>query len=98
MKQLKMKLKNKKEGILRMILGTLGASLLGNMIAGKGVIIAREGTARVGYRPKRSSFRKNVIPRHPLTNFEIQMYHQNEPRFNGVYSRDNLPDEKMGHI
>ena len=30
---------------------------------------------------------------HPLTNFEIQWYYQNEPRFNGVYSRDNLPDE-----
>ena len=30
---------------------------------------------------------------HPLTNFEIQAYYQNEPRFNGVYSRDNLPDE-----
>ena len=28
---------------------------------------------------------------HPLTNFEIQKYYQNEPRFNGVYSRDNLP-------
>ena len=25
------------------------------------------------------------------TNFEIQKYYQNEPRFNGVYSRDNLP-------
>ena len=22
-----------------------------------------------------------------------QMYYQNEPRFNGVYSRDNLPDD-----
>ena len=30
---------------------------------------------------------------HPLTNFEIQVYYQNEPRFNGVYSRDNIPDE-----
>ena len=30
---------------------------------------------------------------HPLTNFEIQAYYQNEPRFNGVYSRDNLPDK-----
>ena len=29
---------------------------------------------------------------HPLTNFEIQEYHQNEPRFNGVFSRDNLPN------
>ena len=31
---------------------------------------------------------------HPLTNFEIQKYYQNEPRFNGVYSRNNSP-EKM---
>ena len=28
-----------------------------------------------------------MIPPHPLTNFEIQNYYQNEPRFNGVYSR-----------
>ena len=27
---------------------------------------------------------------HPLTNFEIQEHCQNEPRFNGVFSRDNL--------
>ena len=33
---------------------------------------------------------------HPLTNFEIQKYYQNEPRFNGVYSRDNLPEIKDG--
>ena len=26
---------------------------------------------------------------HPLTNFETQKYYQNEPRFNGVYSRKN---------
>ena len=31
------------------------------------------------------------MPPHPLTNFEMQKCHQNEPRFNGVYSRDNLP-------
>ena len=30
------------------------------------------------------------MPPHPLTNFEIQKYYQNEPRFNGVYSRNNL--------
>ena len=29
---------------------------------------------------------------HPLTNFEIQEYYQNETRFNGVFSRDNLPN------
>ena len=28
---------------------------------------------------------------HSLTNFKIQKYHQNKPRFNGVSSRDNLP-------
>ena len=33
---------------------------------------------------------------HSLTNFEVQKYYQNEPRFNGVYSRDNLPKIKDG--
>ena len=33
-----------------------------------------------------------TFPAHPLTNFEIQEYYQNEPRFNGVFSRDNLPN------
>ena len=32
-----------------------------------------------------------LIPPHPLTNFKIQKYYKNEPRFNGVFSRDNLP-------
>ena len=31
------------------------------------------------------------MPAHPLTNFEIEEYYKNESRFNGVYSRDNLP-------
>ena len=31
-----------------------------------------------------------------LTNFEIKKYYQNEPRFNGVYSRDNLTEIKDG--
>ena len=37
-----------------------------------------------------------MIPPHPLTNFEIQKYYKNEPRFNGVYSRDNLSKIKDG--
>ena len=37
-----------------------------------------------------------MIPRHPLTNFKIQKYYENEPRFNGVCSRDNLPKIKDG--
>ena len=31
------------------------------------------------------------MPPHPLTNFEKQKYYQNEPGFNGVYSRNNMP-------
>ena len=30
-------------------------------------------------------------PDHPLRNFEIQKYYENEPKLNGVYSRKNLP-------
>ena len=33
-----------------------------------------------------------TLPPHPFTNFEIQKYYQNKPRFNGVFSRDNLPN------
>ena len=33
---------------------------------------------------------------HPLANFEIQKYYQNEPKFNGVYSRNNLHKIKDG--
>ena len=37
-----------------------------------------------------------LISPHPLTNFEIQKYQQNLTRFNGVYSRVNLPKIKDG--
>ena len=36
------------------------------------------------------------MPPHPLTNFEIQKYCQNESKFNGVYSRNNLSKIKHG--
>ena len=32
-----------------------------------------------------------LIPPHLLTNFELEKYYENKPRFNGVYSRNNLP-------
>ena len=35
---------------------------------------------------------------HPLTNFEIQKCYQNEPRFNDVYSRNDFPKNRMGHM
>ena len=31
------------------------------------------------------------MPFHLLTNIEINEYYENEPKFNGVYSRNNLP-------
>ena len=36
------------------------------------------------------------MPPHPLTNFEIQKYYENEPKFNGVYSRNSLSKLKDG--
>ena len=36
------------------------------------------------------------MPPHHLTNFEIQKYYQNEPRFNALYSRNNLPKMQDG--
>ena len=36
------------------------------------------------------------MPPHSLTNFEIQKFYENEPKFNGVYSRNNSPKIKDG--
>ena len=36
------------------------------------------------------------MPPHPLTNFKIQKYQQNEPRFNGAFLRDNLLKKNKG--
>ena len=55
---IKNKAKEQKGGFLSMLLGTLGESLLGNILAGKGVIRAVEGTARVGYGSKGSSIKR----------------------------------------
>ena len=45
--------KEQQGGILSMLLGTVGASLLGNMLAGKRVIRVGEGTIRAGYVSKK---------------------------------------------
>ena len=36
------------------------------------------------------------MPLHTLTNFRMQKYYQNKPKFNDVYSRNNLPKIKNG--
>ena len=49
----KNEVKEQKGGFLSMLLGTLGASLLGYMLAGRGVIRAGERTIRAGYESKK---------------------------------------------
>ena len=55
--------KEQRGGFLSMLLGTLGASLLGDILSkglyGKGVIRAGEGAIRAGYGSKRTSSKKN---------------------------------------
>ena len=82
-KTIENEIKEQRGGFLSMLLGTLGASLLGNLLTGKGIVRAGEGS-------KKNKL-NSLLPFHPLTNIEIKEYYSNEPRFNGVYSRDNLP-------
>ena len=73
-----------------MLLGTLSGSLLGNILAGKGINRAGEGILRAGYGNKKgqktTTKRQDhktkgfLMPPHCLTNFEIRKYYQNEPR------------------
>ena len=77
--------KEQRAGFLSMLLGTLGASLLGNLLSGgKGIMRAGEGS-----RSKKKQLNL-LLPFYPLTNIEISEYYKNEPKFNGVYSRNNL--------
>ena len=50
------KAKGQKGGFLSMLLGTLGASLLGNMLAGNGINRAGEGFIREVYGSKKRIF------------------------------------------
>ena len=89
-KTIENEIKEQRGGFLSMLLGTLGASLLGNLLTGKGIIRAGDGIVRAGEGSKKNKL-NSLSPFHPLTNIEISEYYSNEPRFNGVYSRDNLP-------
>ena len=86
-KTIKNETKEQKADFLSMLLGTLGAALLRNLSSGKGTV--RAGIVRSGYGSSIKA--KTLIPPHSLTYFEIKRYYENEPRFNGVYSRGNLP-------
>ena len=45
-KTIKNEIKEQKGGFLSMLLGTLGASLLGNLLAGKGIVRAGSGNKK----------------------------------------------------
>ena len=81
-KTIKNETKEQKGGFLSLLLGTVGASLLGNLLSGgKGIVRAGEGIARAGEEVKKNAKKSSLMPPHPLTNFEISEYYENEPRF-----------------
>ena len=65
-------------------LGKLLSKLAGSLMKVAMPLALGEGS---GSKKKLNS----LLPFHPLTNIKINEYYANEPRFNGVYSRDNLP-------
>ena len=82
-----------------MLLDSLGASLLGDILTDKGINRAGEGHGQGIVRPgygcnSRSKKELNFFFRiHPLTNIDIKRYYQRERRFINVYSHDNLPNK-----
>ena len=52
--------KEQKGGFLSMLLGTLGASLLGNILAGQGINKFGEGVIRAGYGNKRQDHKNKM--------------------------------------
>ena len=74
-----------------MLLGTLEASLLWNLLAGKRIARAGSGNKKGKGIVKAGNGKEGfLMSPHPSANFEIQKYYENEPRFNGVFSRNNL--------
>ena len=95
-KTIKTETKEQKGGFLSMLLGTLGASLVGDLLTKN---LSEKGTLRAGegFLSQEKGLKKALMLAHPLTNCEIQEYYKAESRFNGIYSRDNLP-KTMEHM
>ena len=74
-----------------MLLGALGVRLLQKTLPGKEINRAGDGIIKAGCGSKGSLIKRKLIPAYLFTNIGMQKYNQNEFRFNGVYSRDNLP-------
>ena len=70
-KTIKNETKEQRRGFLSMLLGTLGPSLLGNLLTGgKGIVRAGDGIVRAGSGSKKTPL-NSLLPFHPLTNTEI---------------------------
>ena len=80
--------KEQKDGFFGMLLDTLGASLLGNLLADKRLTATRRGREVIW------DDKEFLMLFQILAKFEIQRYYKNEPKFNSVYSRSNLPKKK----
>ena len=65
---------------------------------GKGIVKAGSGNKKGKGIVRAGSGRKMIflMPPHALTNFELERVYQNELRFNGVYSKNNLPEKNKG--
>ena len=72
-KTIENKTKEQRGGFLSMLLGTLGASLLGNLLTGgKAIVRAGDGIVRAGEGSKKKNL-NSLLPFHPLTNIEMNL-------------------------
>ena len=82
--------KNEAKGLkgwfLGILIGSLGVSLLRNMLTGKWTIRAVEGVKKTDKKKNKSLWRQDrpefLMPPHLWINFEIKKYYQNKPRLN----------------
>ena len=88
-KTIKYETKEQEGGFLSMLLGTLGASLLGNLLSGKGAVRTGKGIVRAGYDSSIKKRSSNFTT--SFNKFEIKVHYENEHRLNDVYFKDNLP-------
>ena len=89
----KHEIKKQVGGFLGALLAPLAASIAQPVISSAVKGVSGRGARRVGtgYMDK-----KNFVLLHPLSNIEITNYFNYEPRFNGIFSRNNLPTIKDG--
>ena len=98
-KKIQNEVKEQRGGTLSILLGTLGASLLGDILTSGGINRAGEGIVRTAYGNKRQDHKQRIFNAALSFNyFEIQKQYQNEPRFKGAHSIDNLPEPSSTEI